>query len=171
MKLGTYDGTWFIECRVTTFVTLPHEWCQNQWRKGMLRIVQFPNTYIGTHSYGSWDKSKNPYPLKIHIIPKAAMSGASWFLGHDRCPIWNYLISQWAWVLCIRSSGPGLTWLSSVDGVECSERWPVNDGGCSGKAQALWPIYSYGYQAEHWHEGECIGRCYYLSSWLLYRWW
>ena len=56
--------------------------------------------------HGSLNKSKNPYPLRNHIISNEATAGApgtiqpvaSWFQGPDSCLIGNYVISQWVWV-------------------------------------------------------------------------
>ncbi len=62
------------------------------------------------HSYGSWHKSKNAYPLRNNIIPNEATARApetiwpvaSWCLGSDSCLVGNNVIFQWVWVLAIR---------------------------------------------------------------------
>ena len=73
-------------------------------------------------------KSKNPYPLRYHIIPNSAMAWAlkltqpvtSWFLGPDSCLVENYAISKWVWVLAIM-----LTTLCSI----CKSQSDKSDGG------------------------------------------
>ena len=69
---------------------------------GCWEMCNFP-TPNDHQSYGSWDKSKNPYSLKYHIIPNSATAkapgttqpAASWVLGPDSRLTGNYVISQW----------------------------------------------------------------------------
>ena len=74
----------------------------------MLKSVEKDGVGNCMISHGSWDKSKNPYPLRNCFIPKATVKGpgttqpvASWFLVSDCCLFENYVISQWVWVLAI----------------------------------------------------------------------
>ena len=61
------------------------------------------------HSQGSWDKSKNPYPLRNHIIPDLTTGvaptttwpAALWLLCPISCLVGNYAMSQWEWILAI----------------------------------------------------------------------
>ena len=63
------------------------------------------------HSHGSWDKNKNPYQLRNHIIPNKTSArvpgtirpAASWFLSPNSWLVGNYAISQWVSVLAIMS--------------------------------------------------------------------
>ena len=74
----------------------------------MLGVAQFP-TINDSHSHGSWNKRKNPCPLKNHIIPNLAIARAPgttqpvalWILGPDGCLVRNYLFSHWVWILAI----------------------------------------------------------------------
>ena len=85
-----------------------------EWGVGNCAISQHPAIPIPN---GSWDKSKNPYPLTNHIIPNlTTVEGAgitqpvaSWFLDPNAGLVRNYAISQWVWVLAIMSiDHPGL---------------------------------------------------------------
>ena len=69
--------------------TLPHDQCQNQWRNRVLGNLAPSDP----HSYVSWDKSKNSYQLRNHIIPNAATAGAP---GTTR-PMWSH--GSWALVI------------------------------------------------------------------------
>ena len=77
-------------------------------KRGRSELHDFP-TPNDLHSLGSWDKSKNPYPLGNCIIPNSATAGAqgttqpatSWLLDASGCLIGNYTISQWVWVIAI----------------------------------------------------------------------
>ena len=94
---------------------LSHGQYQIQQRKGFGELSDFPTPY-DPHFDGSWDKSKNLYPLRNCIIPNlATMDGprttrpqAAWFLVPDGCLIGDYnAVSQWRWVLAIIISGLG----------------------------------------------------------------
>ena len=63
---------------------------------GCRKMRNFP-TPSDPHFYGSWDKSKNPYPLRNCIIPNSATAGdpgtiqpaAEMFLGPQQVPCWE----------------------------------------------------------------------------------
>ena len=75
---------------------------------GYWQMRNFP-TPSDSHSNGSWDESKKPYPLRNCTIPNSATVGAprptqpaaSWLLDPDGCLIGNQVISQWLWILAM----------------------------------------------------------------------
>ncbi len=85
---------------------------QNYWSNGCWQLHDFP-TPSDPNSHRSWDKSKNLYRLGNHtciILDKAIVGGPGttqpvvvWSLDPEGCPIRNYAISQWVWVLAIMS--------------------------------------------------------------------
>ncbi len=80
--------------------------------KGVLEIALYSNIWW-LHSYGPWDKSKNPCPLRDCVIPNSATNrapeisrpAALWFLNPYGHLIGDYAIFQWAWVLAIICHG------------------------------------------------------------------
>ncbi len=72
-------------------------------------LCDFP-TCSDPYAHGSWDRSKNLYPLRNHIIPNMAAARvprttqlvASWFLDPNGCLIGSYAMFQLVWVLTIR---------------------------------------------------------------------
>ncbi len=80
--LFLYDRYYCTQSHPTCGIihVLFHDQCWNQWRMGVLGIVWFP-TPNDPHSHGSWDKSKNPYLLRNHIILKLATVGDQEPLG------------------------------------------------------------------------------------------
>ncbi len=88
-------------------MVLPRKMVLLLWRKGVLGNVHTRDT----HSHGSWDKSKDPCPLRNSIIPYLTTTGApgttrpqaDWFLGPSSCLVVNYAVSQQVWVLAILS--------------------------------------------------------------------
>ena len=99
-RLAT-PSTNLLRWLVVEHLALSHDLCRNQWRKGVLGMCNF-STPSDPHSYGSCDKSMNPYPLRNHIYPNSATArapestwpAALWLLGPDSFLVGNYVISQ-----------------------------------------------------------------------------
>ena len=64
-----------ICCIVSVTSSYPMNSVKTGGEKGCWELHDFP-TSSDPHSHGSWDKSKNPYPLGNCIIPNSATTGA-----------------------------------------------------------------------------------------------
>ena len=97
--------------------------------EGVLGITRFPNAQQPSFT---WDKSKNPFPLKnytstnLAIIrgPGTTWLVASWFLVPGGYRVGNYAIFQWVWVLAIQSHPITLQSTTSVMPA-CQHAWPA----------------------------------------------
>ena len=78
------DGTYERLCYYWSHFTL---YPMTRVKNGCWKMHNFP-TPIGPHSYGSWDKSRNSYPLRNHIILNLATTGAletTWLPHWELC--------------------------------------------------------------------------------------